>query len=696
MKFQQEEKDRGTRKRASWERTNPELPLDKDVLLYPRVSRPGQLKNVSAELQVKEDGELMQMAKYMGWIPEDKWYAGGGLGKIRQFPQDMAKSARLRMEDRPGFKLMLQAIIAGEARAVIAIDVDRLFRDKYGSESGKFIEICEHYKVIVITPTFTYDFHDPTHIKLFKDAVARAWDYMQYQVYDRMIYHQNYLQETGRVGRGQNINVGYILDRDENSPTYRRFLRYNLHADIMLALYERNRELGNNLGALFRELRARPFVFPDFPPDTDPRHVEALILTKVPGGYTFATRCGLRRALCNVVNIGWMKNGDDVVRDKNGQPIVCHEPIVPPERQEALFWYCFSAHSPYLPDGTPNPKTQKWRERAGQPFNALLRRVIASACPERYRIRAAACKDRYSGERTGEGQYVLYDHTDPLSVGNTYVFASAVDGVYWQLLYGHLQRTKDFDNYDKAEQHAAASKEREKNEILAQIEACKRAKTRLIEKLLKTDDADFVQALNEQKKRLNEEQERLEERLQEFLAGDTRFAAAMMEWKELLGDIEDVEDLERYTTLEERYKLVEVFTTDATLELLSPRVLRLTVGWRYPDWKSEAAIWIREGSPTQKWPQEEDEKFRELFNKLSPLELLQAFPRRTWKAMYKYAWRNGMSIPYPQKCPLAAIGDTLCWEDYQLVQEYGLIPGRISITDADSGASHSPGRSSNG
>jgi hypothetical protein len=197
VKFQKDpEGYQPTQRRSTWG-AMPKLPLDRDVLLYPRVSQPGQLKNVSAELQAREDGELVRMARHLGWLLEGEWEPGKGIGRIRQFPQDMAKSARLRMEDRPGFKLMLQAIVAGEGRAVMSVDVDRLFRDKYGSESGRFIEMCERYQVIVITPTFIYDFHDPTHIKLFKEAVARAWDYMQYQVYDRMIYHQKRRAASG-------------------------------------------------------------------------------------------------------------------------------------------------------------------------------------------------------------------------------------------------------------------------------------------------------------------------------------------------------------------------------------------------------------------------------------------------------------------------------------------------------------------
>ena len=123
MKFQQDpQAHQPTQRRTTWGAA-PNFPLEKDVLLYPRVSHPGQLKNVSAELQAKEDGELVRTAKRLGWLPESEWTPEKGIGKIRQFPQDMAMSARLRMEDRPGLKLMLQAIVAGEARAVIAVSM---------------------------------------------------------------------------------------------------------------------------------------------------------------------------------------------------------------------------------------------------------------------------------------------------------------------------------------------------------------------------------------------------------------------------------------------------------------------------------------------------------------------------------------------------------------------------------------------
>ena len=125
----------------------PQLPLQWDSVIYPRVSTPGQGTNVSAEMQLKEDGELWNLALRCGWK----------VNQVRHPKEDMELSGRLRMEDRPAFKQMLQWIVKGEVRAVIAVNVDRLFRDKWGTEYSKFMEICEKYHVIVVTPEMVYD-----------------------------------------------------------------------------------------------------------------------------------------------------------------------------------------------------------------------------------------------------------------------------------------------------------------------------------------------------------------------------------------------------------------------------------------------------------------------------------------------------------------------------------------------------------
>src|SRR5438067_2693816 len=149
----------------------PVLPLAVDCVIYPRISTPGQRGNVSSELQLKEDGELWNLALRCGWIEK----------QIRFPKDDMELSGQLKMEERPAFKLMLTWIIRGEVRAILAVQVDRLFRDKFGAEYGKFMEICEKYKVLVITPDMIYDFADGYCVKSFRDKCIQAWDFLDYQ-----------------------------------------------------------------------------------------------------------------------------------------------------------------------------------------------------------------------------------------------------------------------------------------------------------------------------------------------------------------------------------------------------------------------------------------------------------------------------------------------------------------------------------
>lgn len=708
MKFQKPEHEQPSylSQRYAWRR--PALPLHKDILLYPRVSTTMQLDNISAELQMKEDGELIRIAHELGWLYEYEWQPGHGKGRIRTFPQDMAGSGRLRMEERAGFKLMLQAIISGEAGAVLCIEVDRLFRDKYGQESGKFMEICEKYGVIVITPRQIYDFRNNSDVSDFKEDVARAWDYMQRQVYDKMIYAQEFLSETGRIGRGQRISVGYILDTDKKSPTFRHLIPYPPHAEIKRNLYVRYQELGNSMGRLYRELKTKPFVFPDFPDDFPPRHAQAINLTKVPGGWTISSRSGLTRMMCDVCNIGWMRHRNDVVRNEDGTPKVCHEPIVP----EELFWYVFKRHARYLPSGELNPETKRWRERRrDEPLDAMLRPVLESVEPTRYHV--IATRQKGDGGSTSDGYYAFYNPKDTSKRGTNamyaYVNAPEADSVFWRLLAPHLEASADIERYAHQEEDAVARKEREHKEILAQIEACDSAIARQQAKLLKVDRDELIKAINEEVRRLAEEKARLQARLQTFLTGDTKYAKQMMEWRKLLASSfkeimavrtldeglrvareraladlraagEDVRTVRARST-EAGQEIATTFAPKVTLELLSPRVLRMVVHWRIPDWKCEQAVWISETSHGQMWTDDDRARLVETAGNVSALELLQAFPNRSWRALHRQALLKGLLGQLPVIGPLSTERgdwhDTLCWQDWQWVQEYGLTPSEV-------------------
>ena len=114
------------------------LDISHHMMLYPRVSTREQLKNVSAEMQQDKTFALLQ-----GWTED----------LIIVDTADLGLSGYLRMEDRPAFVRMLRLVADGAVKTIIVAQVDRLFRDRWGQEYSKFMEICYTYGVKVVTLT---------------------------------------------------------------------------------------------------------------------------------------------------------------------------------------------------------------------------------------------------------------------------------------------------------------------------------------------------------------------------------------------------------------------------------------------------------------------------------------------------------------------------------------------------------------
>ncbi len=239
-----------------------ELPTDHACQVYPRVSTPEQKKNVSAEMQQDKGFAIL-----CGWVDDE--------AHIIMDTDDLGLSGQLKMEERPAFVKMLRRIEDGTVKVVIAAQVDRLFRDRWGAEYSKFMEICFTYGVKVVTPNpwrtgidFVYDFSIPWHVDKFRRKCEEAWSYLENHVYGRMLAAQEELWQSG-YWSGGNLPIGYIVDRREKldgkkNPDYRKYIPYPPHVVIVLWLFERYRQLVGNLNALLREILKRPYLFPAF------------------------------------------------------------------------------------------------------------------------------------------------------------------------------------------------------------------------------------------------------------------------------------------------------------------------------------------------------------------------------------------------------------------------------------------------
>lgn len=673
----------------------PQLPLDVDAVMYPRVSTPGQKGNVSAELQLKEDGDLWNLALRCGWKLE----------QIRFPKDDMALSGQLRMEDRPAFKQMLYWIITGEVKAVISVQVDRLFRDKWGTEYSKFMEICEKHGVIVVTPDMVYDFRDAYCIKVFRDRCIQAWEYLEYQVYKRMLGAKDYLGETGRWAGG-NLPPGYIVDRNSKSDTYRKYLRYAAWGDVVLAMFERYRELNDNLMALHREYDAKPFMFPDFESWVDPEIVSKCRLRKVPGGYTMSLSA-MQRMLCNPVYIGWWIYHDVILVDEHGLPKINHEPIIPLGRQEELFWHAFRQRSMYNIDGTKNEQavgqqTRRYTQEHSPTPPAILKLVVKSA-DKTYSVHVVP-HVKENGRR--RYSYAFRKKMYGYSGGAKYMLSTkTVDAVYWQQLMHHLWETEDFDDFATAEEETTKNTEAEKAEITEQIAACDRKLTKLLKRLalleeedqtdkdkeaptredMPTDEDDLaakaadealkkmIAFLKDECTKFSFEKLRQQARLEKLEKSQvTPYAQQMITYKELLREVGD--RAREIYTIEELYDVVETFSTMVTLDTISPRVWKLSITWRDPAWGRDEIVCFREvGNPSVRWSKEEDALLSQSYVHSPRNELLTLFPNRSWHGIQSRGSQLGVRRVRDDSSDLFPPDISL--QDWQAMQEYGLTKG---------------------
>src|SRR5438067_2089506 len=140
------------------------------------------------------------------------------------------------------------------------------------------------------------------------------------------------------------IPVGYIVDRNEESKTFGKFIVYQPHAQIVVWLFVRFVEVGYDLDALCDELRDKPFIFPGFEEWVDKMCATRCQLRKGANGGYMISRRGLKHMLTNEVYIGTFRR-EGTVRHNNHEPIIAND----------LFWSVYDRLKCVRPDGTTSP-----------------------------------------------------------------------------------------------------------------------------------------------------------------------------------------------------------------------------------------------------------------------------------------------------------------------------------------------------
>ncbi|MFL5588665.1 MAG: recombinase family protein [Ktedonobacteraceae bacterium] len=637
----------------------PQLPLDRSVAIYPRQSTMKQVGNVATEMQTDD---LITFAQRYGWKKE----------QIIMYLEDLGVSGRLRMDEREGFTKLLRDITTGKAKAVIAFQVDRLFRDEWGVEYGKFMEICYTYGVIVVTPEFIYDFSVDWHVDRFRRKCEEAYSYLRQQIKGRLIAARDRLARQGFYTCG-GIPTGYIVDRRLKidglpNPYYRKYILYEPHARIVRRLFARFRELGGKISQLYRELRAQSVVFPTFDESVDPRTISKVALQKVPGGYHISLP-GLTTLLTNPVYIGWWMFKDEIISRQH------HEPLV----DEELFWYAFNRLSRYTIEGSVNEAANskphaKYTQKGKPESEALLKDVIHSSHPL---LRVYVNYDEARGGRKDMAFYTFRHRTNAVEGPHFVLSVSEVDGIFVDRLLFHLRTTADFESYRtylEKQQHAL---QEQQADIQVHIVAV-RSQMATIELNLKSlTNPRLVANLNETYTKLEEELARLESSTQSPQQQQMHIEQ-LLTYYELMSRLDWQSDV----TIEEKKVLITLLVQTCTIDILSPRFYKLVVQWRVPTWGTEEAIVHRGGRPALHWSSEEDTLLRASYYANEKAALLALFPSRSWESIYTRAARVGLRKGSINGKGESEIPNDLCLQDYHVMQQYAISVTALTKKDA--------------
>jgi DNA invertase Pin-like site-specific DNA recombinase len=641
-----------------------ELPLEDPCQIYPRVSTPEQMKNVSAEMQKDK-----AFATSCGWRED----------LIILDDRDLGVSGQTLMEDREAFNDMLRRIASGKIKAVVVVNVDRLFRDKWGAESGKFMEICHMYGVIIVTPDFVYDFRISWHIDRFKRRCEEAWNYLEYHVYGRLLPAR---EQRGYAGfwTGGNVPMGFTIDirakiDGVRNPTYQRYAIYEPHAEVIRWLFRRFKELNGNVNQLLSEVCKKPRLFPDFDETIDQDFARSAYsqYVKVEGGYTITTDTGLKYLLTNVKYIGkWMYKGEIIKLNIDNYP--------PAIVDLDDFTYAYNRLSPTKLDGTPNENIVEGRGKryskkhfANRP--AILKEVIVTADP----LMAVYAREY----KTSKGVRYYYEFVgkDPrqqyrrLSGGT--IVASGLDAIVLERMRQHMQQPESqmaYQDFLQAEDTVVSEESDTLKDIERDIAATKALIARTHEQIKsgKFTDPDLAEAANNSYIAAKQELNRLEKRKSETsqIANEDE---ERRNYKTLMREVEDA--WEEVVMPEEHPRLVYLFIKSATLQLVSPNFFSITIEWKDPAWGVDTGLCYKGTAANVEWTEEEKTILKDNWLSATRKELLELLPRRNFQAMYKYIHDNGAEMGITtqrqnqreERVPYYA-----CLKDLQVMQEYGI------------------------
>ncbi len=603
------------------------LPIHRPISVYYRQSSEGQVGNVSTTLQTVD---MVDHLEHLGWVRDRIWMTD----------MDAGVSGTKKIKDRPGMSHVFDLIEHGQIGAVAAQDVDRFFRDVTQIETNIFIDACKRHNVLVLTPNVVFDFAHPvlgpSHIKMFREEAQRAADYLEYQVRGRLVKSRHRWSEHG-CWAGRKIAPGFMVDmRDtlpdgSRNPDYRKFVKFEPWADVVLAYFSLFRTNDGNLEKTWRDIEANGPAFPPVAADQIPKgfiwRTQRKLRSPVTG-QLMPSNAGLHYMFTNVAYIGHWIHKQAIVRWNN------HEAILPLD----LFMYAYNRISPTNFLGDPNTDYVPYRpwvrhhkedRQVEPPTYAYL--IYTDDLPDRPHKQLASVWNTWANLY----QYQVVASAHKSNYWN--IRAHIVDRVVDRML---LERLKATTLDEAAWQQAIASIDHgdhaEVRRIETAIRTAKQTKDNLIASLGTLTNPDMVKRAQAHYEAADGEIAMLTAELAR-IHGSNRRSLSLVQARPALEQI-----IARWDEVprQERRTLFEEFGEYIHITKLNRSTKRITVHWRD---ETTASYEVTRESRGYFWDEEDLDLLRELVEgNADQIEILRTFPQYTWRALQeRYVYNFG-------------------------------------------------------
>ncbi len=668
------------------------LRTDRPAGIYARRSDPeakdkNKDKSQSREMQTDD---LVKWGIKQGWMRE----------LLHEYFADLGLSGTLRPDQRPDMLRLFDDIDAGkyDNGTIICFQENRLFRDETQIYYNQFIDKCLQHNihVVVISPRLIiYDLRDDLLKEMLRAKLKEAAEFIQRQIKGWL--HPARERAAWVYGEWAGLGSlppGFIVDYDEDSPTYKKPIPYWPHIEKNREMFELFIELGGDLGLFYKRLRKSPIVYPDFESWVDKRIISRFNLSKYPGGgYYIRGKHSLESLLTHPLHYGYRPINNVIRRDEQGNKVREFKPVI--EEELLDFAYYRLAKTDF--DGNPievNSKPRRYFQRDNDGLYGLLKFRILSSQGE--------VRTRSHGERAGV--YLIetmsqddYIHDPDVSLA---ISCEEIDTIIVKRMIEHVHDiSKKHESVEAYKQQVNAIRDTRQSKI-KQLESSindinrKQAGLTLslgsveleIEEAKQINDTEKLVSLQRRKELVTEQIDALEtERRKLIQAKADVEKQSANDYGSLDEELEDLETLWPKYDFEKRRNLINFIVKEVIIDSMSTHWLKIQVLWLHEEWGREEMFYLRKSGKRKEWKDEEKEILRANYLLMSDTQLMALLPDKSWKSIIT----KGKEIlgitrtegrPKPEEGVIPNWAINCSYTDLEFMQEQG-ITGKTQYTN---------------